>query len=80
MPIWVAWIFGAILLSYNSFLLWRAWKKGYFRYAYFIYSEEDAPIYFWFFLVIFTITEFVLAIMLTLLVVSAIWGPVFSQR
>jgi len=78
MPVW-AWLFLVLLIGYNSFVLWRAWNRRYFKYGPIFYSLDEGPAYFWFFAVVFTACELFLVGLFVLVLVSTIWGPVFHQ-
>jgi hypothetical protein len=78
MPLW-AWLFFVVSITYSALVLWRAWDKRYFRYGPIIYSLEETPGYFWFFAVVFAVGEVFLIVFFSVIVVSAIWGPVFHQ-
>lgn len=78
MPVW-AWLFLVAMIAYNSFLLWRAWNRKYFKYGPIIYSLDEVPIYFWFFALLFSVSEICLVGFFGLVVASTIWGPVFHQ-
>ena len=78
MPLW-AWFAFVLMIAYNCFVLWRAWRQKYFKYGPIIYSLIDGPIYFWFFAVLFTLCEIFLIGLFTLIVTSAIWSPFFHQ-
>jgi hypothetical protein len=78
MPLW-AWLFFVLMIAYNSFVLWRAWRHKYFKYGPIIYSLDEGPGYFWFFALVFTACEIFLVVFFSLIVVSATWGPVFHQ-
>jgi hypothetical protein len=78
MPVW-AWLFFVLMIGYNTFVLWRAWRQKQFKYGPIIYALDEGPIYFWFFAFVFTLTEIFLLVFFGLSVVSTIWGPVFHQ-
>jgi hypothetical protein len=78
MPVWV-WLFLVLMIGYNSFVLWRAWSRRYFKYGPIIYSLDEGPAYFWFFAFVFTASELFLIGLFGLVLVSTISGPVFHQ-
>ena len=78
MPLWV-WLFFLLMIGYNSFVLWRAWKRKYFKYGPISYSLDEGPAYFWFFAFVFTASELFLIGLFGVAVVSTIRGPIFHQ-
>ena len=78
MPVW-AWFFLVLMIGFNSFVLWRAWSRRYFKYGQIIYSLNEGAAYFWFFALVFTASELFLMGLFGLVLVSTIWGPVFHQ-
>ena len=78
MPLW-AWCGFVLMIAYNSFVLWRAAASKFFRYGPIIYSLNDEPVYFWFFLVLFSICEIFLVGFFSLCIISTIWGPIANQ-
>ena len=56
MPFWV-WIFVAVCIAYGGVVLWRAWAKGFVKYGPIHYTRSDHPIYFWFFVALFSAAE-----------------------
>lgn len=78
MPAWV-WLFWVFCIAEFAFLLWRAWTKQYVKYGPLIYSLEETPVYFWFFVVTFIGAELFALAVFILAVVSSIWGPIVHQ-
>lgn len=78
MPFW-AWLGFTLLIAYNSFLLYRAWKHHCFKYGPIVYPRKDTPGYFWFFVLLTGACEVFLVAFYGLVVVSSIWGPVIHQ-
>ena len=73
MPLW-AWFGFVLMIAYNSVILWRAWSRRHFKCGPIIYKLNDGPTYFWFFAVVFTLSEIFLVGFFALIVKSAIWG------
>lgn len=78
MPLW-AWSFLVLMLSYNTFVLWRACSQKRFKYGPIIYSLDDGPAYFWFFAFVFTASEIFLVGLFSVVAASTVWGPIFHQ-
>ena len=72
-----AWLGFILLIGYNSRLLWKAWVYRAFKYGMVVYSLEETPVWFWFIALALSASEIFLAGFLVLVVISAIWGPVF---
>jgi len=78
MPIWV-WLFLLVCIAYSSFVLWRAWTKGFVQQGPFRYTRQDDLFTFWFIVVMFCLCEFWFVGMLVLLIVVMIHGPIVDQ-
>lgn len=77
MPVW-GWSFLALMLGYNTFVLWRAWSQKQFKYGPIIYSLDEERTYFWFFAFVFTATEIFLIGLFSLVAASTIWAPIIQ--
>jgi len=71
MPIW-AWLGFVVLILINSRLLWQAWRQRQLRYGPITYAADESPGYFWFFVIVLTLTEALLLIFFGMIITQQI--------
>jgi hypothetical protein len=69
-----------LVISGNTWLLLRVWKKQRVRYYSFCYSREEAPFNFWLGVCIIALSLLWWSAMAILVTISLINGPLYDQR
>jgi hypothetical protein len=68
-----------MFLSANTWLLLRVWKRQRVKYYGFTYTRKDDPFNFWLSISLLTLSLIWWSALAIVVVVSAIWGPLFHQ-